>query len=137
MRATGYRLHFQWQKDLSDLCDGGRYHGTSTDTLFIVDVKKGDKGRYRCLVKNDLEEMFTNEAFLTVCKLIINVFHVIYTAIVDSSVECDWIHIVLKDTAFLQLHAYSNIHCIIGGSENECHPQIIAIASMRAKDTNK
>ena len=90
MRATGYHLQFQWQKDLSDLCDGGRYRGTSTDTLHIVDVEKGDKGRYRGLVRNDnVEGIFSNEALLTVSKLVISVFHVIYMISVDSSVECD------------------------------------------------
>lgn len=73
MRATGYHLQFQWQEDLSNLCDGGRYRGTSTDTLHILDVKKGDKSHYRCLAKNDVEEIPSDEALLTVSKLVISV----------------------------------------------------------------
>ena len=86
MRATGYHLQFQWQKDLSDFCDGGRCRGTSTDTLRILEVKKGDKGRYRCLVKNEVEEMYSDEALLAVSKLVISVFHVIYMVTLHYSV---------------------------------------------------
>ena len=64
VRATGYCLQLQWQKDLCDLSDGGRYRGTCTDTLRILEVEARDKGHYRCLVKNDVGKMFSNEAFL-------------------------------------------------------------------------
>ena len=71
--SIGDGLHFQWQKNHSDLCDGGRYCGTNTDTLRIVEVEKGDKGRYRCLVKNDVGRKFSEEAFLTISKLVAHV----------------------------------------------------------------
>ena len=66
VKATGDELHFQWQKDRSDLCDGGRYCDTNTDTLHIVDVEEGDRGRYRCIVKNDAGRKPSNEALLTI-----------------------------------------------------------------------
>ena len=79
VRATGYCLQFQWQKDLCDLSDGGRYRGTCTDTLRILEVEEKDKGHYRCLVKNDVGRMFSNEAFLTISKFVINV--VVYSVV--------------------------------------------------------
>lgn len=69
MKATGDNLHFKWQKDRTDLYDGGRYCDTDTDTLRIVKVEMSDEGRYRCIVKNDKGEMPSNEASLTVSKL--------------------------------------------------------------------
>ena len=71
--AIGDGLQFQWQKDRSDLFDGGRYCDTNTDTLRIVEVEKGDKGRYRCLVTNDVGRKFSEEASLTISKLVAHV----------------------------------------------------------------
>ena len=39
--------------------------------LHIVEVEMSHKGRYRCLVKNCVGKMFSDEAFLTVSKLLI------------------------------------------------------------------
>ena len=66
VKATGGDLHFQWQKDRTDLHDGGRYCDTDTDTLHIVKVEMSDEGRYRCIVKNHLR---SDEASLTVSEL--------------------------------------------------------------------
>lgn len=71
VEATGDKLHFQWQKNRTDLSDGGRYCDTDTDTLCIVEVEKDDKGRYRCIVENSVGKQFSKEASLTVGKLII------------------------------------------------------------------
>ena len=74
VQATGDNLHYQWQRDNVDLSDDDRHHGTGTDTLHIVKVEKGDsKARYRCSVKNEIEEEFSKEAVLKVGKLVINV----------------------------------------------------------------
>ena len=74
VRATGDSLHYQWQKNRSDLSDDDRHHGTDTDTLRIVKVEKGDsKARYRCSVKNEIGEKFSKQAVLTIGKLVINV----------------------------------------------------------------
>ena len=74
VRATGDNLHYQWQKNGTDLSDDNRHHGTGTDTLHIVKVKKGDsKACYQCSVKNEIGEEFSKEAVLKVGKLVINV----------------------------------------------------------------
>ena len=72
MEATGDVLQFQWQKNGTDIHDhGSRYRGTNTDTLRILMVEKDDKGCYRCLVKNYKGEEFSNDAILTVSKLVL------------------------------------------------------------------
>ena len=74
IEATGDDLKFQWQKNRkTDLSDDEKYCDTGTDTLHIVEVEKGDKGRYRCCVSNYTGETFSEEAFLTVSKLVIHV----------------------------------------------------------------
>ena len=69
--ASGDNLQFQWQKDGSDLSDGDKYWGVNTNILRIVKLEKGDKGCYKCLVKNKIETMFSNEALLSVGELLI------------------------------------------------------------------
>ena len=46
------------------------YCGTDTNTLSIQYVKKGDGGRYRCLVRNEVKQdgEVSEEAELTVCE---------------------------------------------------------------------
>ena len=70
VKATGDDLHFQWQKNLSDLDDSDRCCGTRTRRLRIIEVEKNDNGRYRCLVKNSAGVKFSHEAFLLVSKLV-------------------------------------------------------------------
>ena len=71
VKATGDRLHFQWKKDCEDLHDSVKYRGTKIDILDIKDVEKTDRGHYQCLVKNDNGEKVSNEAKLTVSKLVL------------------------------------------------------------------
>ena len=66
VKATGDQLHFQWQKNRIDLCEGNRYSDTDTDTLRILEVEDCDKGRYRCLVKNAVGSKVSDEALLIV-----------------------------------------------------------------------
>ena len=68
--ATGKNLQFQWQKDGSDLINSAKYRGVYTDTLRIVAVEGSDEGDYRCLVKNDVGRLFSNEALLSFGKLL-------------------------------------------------------------------
>ena len=70
IQATGDNLQFQWQKDGSDLSEGGKHCGTNTDTLRITKMEEDDKGCYRCVVKNDVGMEFSEEALLTVGKLV-------------------------------------------------------------------
>ena len=73
IEAIGDNIQFHWQKDGCDLSNGDKHHGTNSKILHIVEVDEGDKGCYRCLVKNDVGEKFSNEAHLIVLdsKLII------------------------------------------------------------------
>ena len=69
VEASGDDLQFKWQKDGMNLFDDSKYHYTDTDTLQIVKVEKDDnKSHYRCLVKNDIEENFSQQAVLTISK---------------------------------------------------------------------
>ena len=49
--------------------ESSKYHGTKTNTLYIKDVEKSDKGSYQCIVKNDVGEL-SEEADLVVSKLV-------------------------------------------------------------------
>ena len=72
VEATGDDLQFQWQKDHDNIYDyDKKYCGTDTNTLHIGMVDKGDEGRYRCLVKNYVEKVASNDADLTVGKLVL------------------------------------------------------------------
>ena len=72
VEATGDDLQFKWQKDGKNLSDDSKYHYTDTDTLHIVKLEKTDsKSCYRCLVKNEKEEKLSEQAVLTVSKLVI------------------------------------------------------------------
>ena len=51
--------------------DSIKYQDTKTHTLQINDVEKSDKGSYKCLVKNDVGELLSEEANLAVSKLVI------------------------------------------------------------------
>ena len=70
VEATGDDLTFQWQKNGSDVHNDSNYSGTDTNTLSIRHVGKGDGGRYKCLVRNEVKEdgEVSEEAELTVCE---------------------------------------------------------------------
>ena len=73
MKATGDDLKFQWQKNCEDIGDDSRYRGTHTNCLQIREVEKGDRGFYRCNVKNGIDQRSTREALLTISKLFITI----------------------------------------------------------------
>ena len=75
VKVTGDGLQFQWQRECCDLCDGSNYRGTHTDTLHILRVEKSDEGHYKCIVTNDLGKVSSNEAFLSLSKLVLNVLY--------------------------------------------------------------
>ncbi|MHC4442870.1 MAG: immunoglobulin domain-containing protein [Planctomycetota bacterium] len=65
--ATGKgTLTYQWQKDLSNLTDGGDISGATTDTLQIANVETADEGSYRCVVTGDCGFANSNGATLIV-----------------------------------------------------------------------
>ena len=70
VKATGQCLQFQWKKDCEELHDSSKYRGTNTNTLRIKDVERNDRGCYQCLVKNYKREKLSEEAVLTVSKLV-------------------------------------------------------------------
>ena len=76
VEATGDELQFHWQKDGIDIDSSEpRLHCNSVgnaSTLHIKDTKKSDKGHYRCLIKNPVEQrgMLSKEANISVCKFI-------------------------------------------------------------------
>ena len=73
LEATGDDLQFKWQKDGKNLSDDSKYHYTDTDTLQIVKVEKADsKSCYRCHVKNEKGEKLSEQAVLTVSKLVVD-----------------------------------------------------------------
>ena len=78
VEATGDSLKFQWQKDCQDIivCDG-RYRGTHTDCLHVIDLDKSDSGRFRCHVKNYIGDKYSDEALLTVSKFFICSYNMI------------------------------------------------------------
>ena len=68
IKAMGDNLQFQWQKNGRDLSDDDKCHGVHTDTLHFAKVVEDDIGCYRCLVKNDVETIFSDEAVLSISK---------------------------------------------------------------------
>ena len=78
VEATGDCLQFQWQKNGSDIHDqNSRYCGTDRDCLHVFMVKKGDKGCYRCKVKNymNFKGEFSNNAVLTVSEFVLTSYY--------------------------------------------------------------
>ena len=73
VKASGDDLQFKWRKvgKKDDLHEGSKYHGIKTHTLRIKDVEKNDEGCYQCLVKNDVEDKWSEKADLAVSKLVI------------------------------------------------------------------
>ena len=76
VEAVGDDLQFQWQKDdiaidsnESQLCCN---RTRDTSTLHIQHTTKGDKGHYRCIVKNpcQISGKPSLEAYLSVCKFV-------------------------------------------------------------------
>ncbi len=59
-------LSYQWQKNGSDLTNGGRVSGATSTTLQITDVNGGDAAGYRCVVTNDHGTATSDPATLTV-----------------------------------------------------------------------
>ena len=71
IEATGVKLQFQWKKNDDDLSDNKKYRGTKTHTLIILKVKEIDEAHYRCFVKNEVGELLSDPAPLTVSKFLV------------------------------------------------------------------
>jgi hypothetical protein len=67
--ATGYNLNYKWQKDGTDLSDGGNITGSGTSTLVISNATIGDMGVYRCFLDGYCNDILTGAANLIVNSL--------------------------------------------------------------------
>ncbi|HRR87190.1 MAG TPA: family 10 glycosylhydrolase, partial [Phycisphaerae bacterium] len=69
--ATGdMPLSYLWQKNQSDLSDGGHYSGVTTATLTVSSADADDAGDYRCVVSNGSGSATSEEAGLTLKPLV-------------------------------------------------------------------
>ncbi len=59
-------LTYQWQRNSTDLSNGGHFSGVTTATLTITGIDSGDAGNYRCIVGNGGGSVTSNSAALTV-----------------------------------------------------------------------
>jgi Tol biopolymer transport system component len=48
--TSAYALSYQWQKNATDLAEGGHYSGVATSTLTISSADEDDVANYRCVV---------------------------------------------------------------------------------------
>ena len=59
-------LHYQWQKNGTNLVEGGRLAGTTNNTLTITSVSDADAADYRAVVSDASGSVTTSNALLTV-----------------------------------------------------------------------
>ena len=59
-------LRFQWQKNGTNLTDGGNILGSATSTLTINNASAASAGTYSVIVSNDLDSVTSDGALLTV-----------------------------------------------------------------------
>ena len=59
-------LTYRWQKNGTDLSDGGPYSGVTTDTLTITPVTAAEVGDYRCVVTGDCGSVVSAAVPLTI-----------------------------------------------------------------------
>jgi len=64
--AVGGTISYLWQKNNSDLSNGGHYSNVTTATLTVSNVDSGDAASYRCVVSNSYGSSTSNSASLTV-----------------------------------------------------------------------
>ena len=62
--AEGTNLTYQWQKDGSNLTDGGVISGSSTANLNLTGVSTADAVAYRCIVTGNCNSVISNPANL-------------------------------------------------------------------------
>lgn len=64
--ATGTgTLSYQWQKNATNLTNGGRVSGADSTTLQIINTDSSDVASYRCVVSDDLGNRISNSAALS------------------------------------------------------------------------
>ncbi len=65
--ATGDTLTYQWQKNNTNLSNGGHYSGVTTATLTISSASSADAANYRCVVTGSCGSATSSPATLIVC----------------------------------------------------------------------
>lgn len=58
-------LSYKWQKNGSDISNGGHYSGATTSTLTVSNVDSQDEANYRCVVTSPYGSATSNNAALT------------------------------------------------------------------------
>ncbi|MDP4228141.1 MAG: immunoglobulin domain-containing protein, partial [Bacteroidota bacterium] len=64
--TTSGASSYQWQKDGTNLTDGGGYSGVSTSILSLNNITTAEAGSYRCVVTGSCGTVNSNAAYLTV-----------------------------------------------------------------------
>lgn len=64
-------LSHQWQKNQTDLSNGGHYSGCTTPSLTVSSAEAEDAAAYRCVVTNSYGSATSNEAALTIIRPVI------------------------------------------------------------------
>ena len=59
-------ITYQWQKNYTNITNGGHYAGCTTPILSITSVDSSDVANYRCVVGNEHGSVNSNQAALTV-----------------------------------------------------------------------
>ena len=67
--AANAQLFFQWQKNGSNLADGGNVAGSATSTLTLNAVAAADAGNYDVIASNALGSVTSSNAVLTVASV--------------------------------------------------------------------
>lgn len=66
LETTGDVTAYQWQRNGSDLADGSRIIGATTDTLILSSLISDDAGQYQCLLSNFCADVESDIATLSV-----------------------------------------------------------------------
>lgn len=62
----GSQLSYQWQKNSSNLANGGHYSGCTSPFLTVSSINSGDLADYRCVVTNPYGSATSNQAALII-----------------------------------------------------------------------
>ncbi|MGQ9649757.1 MAG: immunoglobulin domain-containing protein [Phycisphaerae bacterium] len=67
----GSPLSFQWQKNGTNLTNGGHYSGCNTFAMTVSSADGSDEAAYRCVITNPYGSATTNAATLALCTITI------------------------------------------------------------------
>jgi uncharacterized repeat protein (TIGR03803 family) len=67
--TSPYSMVYQWQKNGTNLVDGGNISGATTNTLSITSISEGDGASYSVIVSNSEGSVTSSDATLTVIDL--------------------------------------------------------------------